>query len=140
MRHCFTGEMFARTDVPPRLLPPRFVSVTRLEEVVLSFICVATFSSSGKQNEYLLSAHVTKEMNQRCERVSYSKQKHHDTSSLLGVNEIECWRELEESKRNISATFKLISPPQLMNASVLQCIAATTAKLDFPRCSRKPLP
>lgn len=45
------------------------------EKLLLQMIIYlrATFSSSHKQNEYLLSAYATKEMNQLCKHVRYSK-------------------------------------------------------------------
>lgn len=71
-----------------------FAAEKFLQEIII-YLC-ATFSSSHKQNEYLLSAYVTKEMNQPCKQVRYSKRKHNDISSLLAVNEIKYSRKLEK--------------------------------------------
>lgn len=130
MTHCFTGERFARTDVPLWLLPLWFVSVNTLVQSCWnsqqrsccnkwSFISEVFFLSSHKQNEYLLSAYVTKEMNQHCKQVRHSKWTRTDISSLLGVNEIKYSRKLWGSRRNRTATCVFILSLQFMNKDVV---------------------
>lgn len=62
------------------------------------------FSSSRKQNKYLLSHRVTKGMSQQRKEEARPKQERSDTSSLLGVKEMERWRALGFRRSEASRT------------------------------------
>lgn len=81
---------------PPHV-PLLFVSVWReqplLQQIKLIIHLRGAFSSSRKQNKYLLSHRVTKEMSQQCKEDRRWKQDRSDTSSLLSVKEMKHSRE-----------------------------------------------
>lgn len=81
---------------PPHF-PLLFVSVWREQplpqQIKLIIYLRGAFSSSRKQNKYLLSHHVTKEMSQQCKEVSCREQERSDTSSSLTLNEMKHSRE-----------------------------------------------
>lgn len=141
--------MCPHTNVLLWLLPLWFVSVySSRQEICLFFrvrhfflqqqqqwtviyLCGA-FSSSHEQNEYLLSAFVTKEMSQHCKQVSYSKWKCANKSSLLAVNEIKWRGKLWGSKRIRRLSSVLILSPWLL-ISAEQSDVFTTASWNRPR-------
>lgn len=105
MRHCYSGVwsivlQVGRLRVQMYRCPPHFpllfVSVCRQQPLLLRIKLIihlrGSFSSSRKQNKYLLSRRVTKEMSQQCKEVSCCKQGRSDTSSLLpaGVFKRSC--------------------------------------------------
>ncbi len=79
----------------------------KLLQQMIIYLC-GTFSSSHKQNEYLPSVCVTKEMNQHCKQVR--NWKHVNVSLLLAVNEIKYSRKLWERIRHNAASCVLILP------------------------------
>lgn len=148
--------MCPHTSVMLWLLPLWFVSVySSRQKKCLFFFSYQTFfaaaaanghlslwclSSSDEQNEYLLSAYVTKEMSQHCKQVSYSKWKCANKSSLLAVNEMK-WRGKLWGSIRISrvSSVLILSPRLLISAETKWCLHQGVLKQTRTslRCSQK---
>lgn len=148
--------MCPHTSVMLWLLPLWFVSVyssrqkmcqffrvrhflLQQQQQMVIYLCGA-FSSSHEQNEYLLSAYVTKEMSQHCKQVSYSKWKRANKLSLLAVNEIKWRGKLWGSKRiRRVSSILILSLQVLIRAETKWCLHHSVLKqtMSSLRCSQK---